>query len=370
MKFEVNREELNGVLGLVSKIAAVRSPQPSIQGVKFAVSGDRMVAMATDLYLSIRVHLDLEMCSGEEEFLLLPERLSQVLREVDDEKVTFVTDEVNVMLECKTGTFRFRRLGTEDFPEFPAFKDGSDVKLKTGPFTDLLDRTVYCAGRDKGRYAINGVYVKAEDGKAELVATDGRRLAVCNSTFEGIPEVSGIILPLKLVQVLHTELHKMDRDSDLEFNTDGSRVVFRFGDVHLSGSLVEGEYPRYNAVIPKALDKNAKVDREECIRICRIASIFTDTTKRSSRFTFSSGKLEISSELQEQGESNLEMEIEYDGEKTRLGFNPVYVIEYLKSVDAEKVNIAFSSSERAVLITHDDDEYNYRFALMPMKVND
>ena len=370
MIFTVDRTELTNALTLASKVAASRTPQHAIQGVRIEILEGKIVLQATDLDLSVTAVIHPSFVDGEEDFIVIPDRILQSLREVNDKEVTFSSSVSDLILECSAGRFKFRRMGAEDFPQLPKFDLEKAQSIKAGLLNPLFDRTSFCAGREKGRYAINGVYATSSEGLLTMVATDGKRLSLCSSEIEGLGDFTDVIFPVALIDLVHREISRLKPEEEIFFSTDSSQAFFKFGDLTLSGRLVEGEYPNYSVVIPKQLDKVATIDREEFLRICRISSIFTDPLKPIVVFNFSPASLSLESSLQEQGESRIGLDIQYDGENVMMGLNPVYLIDYLKILTVEEIKFHFTSGQRAVLIDHEGDEFKGKYVLMPMRIRD
>ncbi|GAB4151638.1 MAG: DNA polymerase III subunit beta [Planctomycetota bacterium] len=368
MMISVHRESLLSALGLVSKVAVPRSPQPVLQGVKFVVTEDRVTLMSTDLEIAVQVSVNLSTIDGSEEFIVFPDKFSAALREIPDEQIKLFTDAADLVLKYSSGTFRFRRMGAEDFPKLPEFPAEGSHLFKAKVLADMLGRTVFCAGREKGRYAINGVYAVLNDGLLEMAATDGKRLAACSINLEGAKDLPGIIIPVKLAEILHKELNALEPDADVSFYTDTRQASFKFANTILSGRLVEGEYPAYKSVIPKTNDKISVIDREALLQACKTTLIFTDVTTKTVAFNFEPDSLTLVAYLPEIGETKRTVEVKYAGEPCTMGFNPQYLVDYLKVIESESVNFQFSSANRAVLITEDEDVYGMHYVLMPMQL--
>ncbi len=370
MKITVSREELTGALALVSRVAVSRSPQAILQGVKFSAGPAGLELRATDLDIGITYVHSPSHCEGSEEFVLLPERLSSALREIGDSDVTLYTDASDLVLQHGDGMFKFRRMDADDFPNLPAFPEAGTHRFKAAPLAQMLSRTVFCSGREKGRYAINGVYITIGDGLFEMAATDGKRLSACSLNLEGAKDIQGLVLPVKLAEILNKEISGLAPDAPVDMFTDGRQVSFKFADVVLSGRLVEGEYPAYRSVIPKNNDKIAVVDRDEFTRICRASMIFTDIANKAVGFTFDTDSLTVHSRLQELGEAKLKIAVRYTGDPVTLGFNPQYLMDYLKAVQPGDINFQFTSGTRAALLTQDEDPYGFQHVLMPVTLRD
>ncbi|MFA4986889.1 MAG: DNA polymerase III subunit beta [Candidatus Brocadiia bacterium] len=369
MKFTVKREDFLSVCTLVFKAASAKSPSPALQGIKFSFKDGQMELQATDLDIAIRAKFTPSEVDGAEDFVLVPDIFLGVLREVKSKEVTFACEGPDLVLEASSGVYKFRRIGVEDFPELPSFPETGARPLAAGPLRSVFDRTVFCAAREKGRYAINGLFVSFAKESAEFAATDGRRLAVCTlKTKDTGATPLDAILPTRLVSIVEGEAARLSPDVEILFHSDGRSASFKVGDYCISGRLVEGEYPKYKNVIPANLDKMATIKRSDFVDMIKIAVLFVDNPTRGVATTFNAGRLNLLATHSERGESNQSMDIEFGGEQTVLGFNPVFIQEYLKVVTAEKIVFKFTSNTRAAMLEIADDPFEYKYVVMPTVV--
>ena len=371
MKFSVNREEFIDVLSLVARVVSPRSPQIVLQGVKFSVGENGIELQATDLELAVRAKLFPISCEGAQEFVIMPNKFLPVLREISDKEISLEAEDADLVLKCGEGEFRFRRLGAEDFPVIHAFPEDGFIRMAAKPLCGMFEKLTFCAGKEKGRYAINGVYLNCRDGSMDIVATDGRRLGICTHKSEDYShDIPGIILLTRLIELLDLEMKKLPEDGAVLFHTDERHASFKVGDIMFTGRLIEGEYPMYMGVIPTNLDKSAVVGYADFVHAIKIAAIFTDELNRVISIKMTGNSMSIASRLQEQGQTSLAIPVEYEGDEILMGFIPTYIQEYLKVIDVPEVHFKFTSSKRAVLFENPDDDYSYRYVLMPVEIKD
>ena len=200
-------------------------------------------------------------------------------------------------------------------------------------------------------------------------STNGHRLARM-----GVPAESGdtssadfIVPPGALQQV--QRLFK--KDELLEVARSGNHLGFRAGTAEVYTRLIEGTYPNYEAVIPRDNDKVATVDKkalESAVR--RMAVVASDQTHRI-RLKFESNRLHLNVLTPDLGEGQDELEVGYEGEEIEIGFNANYLLEVLRYMPTDEVDIAFKAPERAVTIEPSGSEnLDYLCLVMPLRLLD
>ena len=184
-------------------------------------------------------------------------------------------------LTLRSGQSRFQlqTLAPEDFPDLAAGEFATRSRLPPQDLKRLIDKTRFAISTEETRYYLNGIYLHAaQRGKEQTlraVATDGHRLAQAElpapKGAEGMP---GIILPRKTVH----ELHRLIEDSGdtVRVGVSPAKARFEIGTITLTSKLIDGTFPDYGRVIPKANDKKLKVSNAEFMsavdRVSTIAS--------------------------------------------------------------------------------------------------
>ncbi|MEC9373572.1 MAG: DNA polymerase III subunit beta, partial [Planctomycetota bacterium] len=240
----------------------------------------------------------------------------------------------------------------------------------------LISRTLFATARETSRYAINGVLLNVKKNKVEMVATDGRRLALARGAASGGGkdlEVSCII-PTKALSLVSKLIDTPDEHVRVAI-TD-NQVMFAFGDADqaphaiLASTLVEGAFPPYEDVIPKDQDKRAVFDVTVLRSGVRRAALLTNEESRGVRLKFS-GKgakgLNLTSRAPEMGEAEIDVDVSsYDGDEIEIGFNPSFLTDALKVVTEAEVVIELKAPNKPGLIKAGSD---FMYVVMPVSLS-
>jgi DNA polymerase-3 subunit beta len=155
----------------------------------------------------------------------------------------------------------------------------------------------------------------------------------------------------------------------IEFAKDESTLYFRIGQRLLTSRQLTGQFPNYEAVLPKDNTKTVTLPSDELSgAISRVAQ-FADERSRAVRMRMEKGELKLSASSTETGESEDTIETSYQGDSLTVGFNAQYILDFLKAVGAGDVRLEFKDAQSAgQLRPADSEDYKYRYIVMPMRI--
>lgn len=364
MKVKLSTQMLLNALGQTSTVAPTKSTKPVLECVSLRVPGDGgLLLEATDLDVAVRIHLaDVEV--EEEGALAIPAaRLLAVVREVGDEETTLVGEGQDLHVDSRGGHFRIRGEDVEQYPVIPSFPTDGGLSLPGDVLRSMIRRTVFATAKEAGRYALHGVLVKVTGDCIEFVATDGRRLARAVRTLDSssAKDLKVIVGP-KGLSLLDRAMG--EQPGEVLVALESRQVLFQVGGTVIVSRLIDGTFPAYEDVIPKACRAWIDLPVEDFSGALRRAALLTTRDASSVQFDIGPGLLTIRSRAPEIGEACVEMAIPYDGERQHLGFNPAFLVEGLKVMAPDRpVRFEFTDAKAPSKFT-DGDAYVY--VVMPI----
>lgn len=259
MKLVVKREPFTAALSAAAAVVPLRGVRQNLKNALLVADKDgNLEIQATDLEVGLRYKLKAESVKNPASLCLPCTTLAGLLKECTEDVVTLETEGAKGILTV--GRDRFEIVGQEssDFPDVPDLGDGATLPVPASEIARIIDRTLFAAAREQGRFAINGVYMQFKDKTLEVVATDGRRLAYCKRKLKGSGTLEdGVIVPVKMMQEVRKLCDPIAEGENVELAVRGRNFLVRGGDVTLSSLLVEGIFPKYQQVIPKDSDHEA-----------------------------------------------------------------------------------------------------------------
>lgn len=391
MKVIVDRASLLDAINLVSGAVAGRTPKVQLQCVKIIASKSQgageLTLIATDAEVSLRLSVSKVDVQQPGEALIPCDKIRQIVS-AEEGEATLTLESEGDAVHIRGNDAHFKVLGypPADFPpvpEFGAVVSGSDGNTKAkavlshpaGSLAQLVTRTLFAAAREASRYAFNGVLLKRDGKRLEMVATDGRRLALARANLSGTEKdakaVSCIVpskalnMMLKLVQA---------NDEPVQVAITDAQILFAFGTAASPGravlvsNLVEGVFPPYEDVIPKDQDKRVTFDRDVVSSAVKRAALLTNEESRGVRMHFrgKDRQLELASRAPEMGEANVKVDLAgYDGEDIEIGFNPLFIVDALKVLDEPQVMMELKATNKPGLIKSGTD---FLYVVMPVNL--
>lgn len=368
MNFTITRQNLHSGLASVSASIPSKTTLPVLSNILFQAENGSVWMSGTDLDVAVRIKVPADV--RQEGSLTAPgKKLQDITKELPDQPVELATMGSQLELKSGRGHFKLNSLPADEFPTLPEVDFDEGWRVTGTDVNRLIHHTSFAVSNEESRPILNGVLWELRDGAMRMVATNGHRLARM-----GVPAESGdtssadfIVPPSALQQV--QRLFK--KDEVLEVARSGNHLGFRAGAAEVYTRLIEGTYPNYDQVIPRDNDKIATVDKkalESAVR--RMAVVASDQTHRI-RLKFESGRLHLNVLTPDLGEGQDELEVGYEGEEIEIGFNANYLLEVLRYMPTDEVDIAFKAPERAVTIVPSEAEnLDYLCLVMPLRLLD
>ena len=208
------------------------------------------------------------------------------------------------------------------------------------------------------------------DGKLQMVATDGHRLALAASQIEQSSdrdETLKVIVPKKAL----IELGKLTAGSDdnLELSRDENHLYFEIQNRNLTSRMLAGQFPNYELVLPKNNDKSVTLNVDKITQAIRRAALMADERSHGVKVDLAGNQLSITSQSADVGEARELIPIDYNGENLSIGFNAQYLLDFLGVVGTDEVLFEFKDEQSPALMRPAGDEQsNYKYVIMPMRL--
>lgn len=364
MKLQFTREDALKSMQVLQGIIGSKSMLPILSHVILETGPDGAKLIASDLEIWVSCLLSAEV--EEEGSTSIPgRRLFNILRELPEGDLNLDSGSNNETRITSPGSFFLMKgLPREEFPTPPELGEVKSISIRQGDLKNLIKLTSYAISVDETRYVLNGLYLLFEKGELTVVASDGRRLALARTECpvdEGFRKDA--ILPSKTV---HELARILGDDGECIIKLGERQVAFELPGIMIISRLVEGRFPDYRQVIPREECVTIAVNRNEFLRVVRLASLITDEKSNSVRFLFDKGMVKLSAVTPDVGESREELTIEYDGNKLEVAFNPYFIIDVLKALESEEeVKLQLIDSDRPGVFNQDE---RFLCVIMPMKL--
>jgi DNA polymerase-3 subunit beta len=362
-KFRVTKEKILDGLQRVQNVVSTRTTLPILSNVLVQAGAKGLDLTTTDLDVAVRCTVEAEV-SKPGGTTLPARKLFMILKEVPAADIEIEVDDKNAAsIRCGSSFYKIMGLPEEEFPRFPQI-DGKALKIDQVVLRDMLRKTAYAVSSDETRYVLNGVYMSFKADKLTVVATDGRRLALVERDLE-VPKgaEAELILPTKAV----SELGRLLTDKgDVKLSIGDNQIIFNLGSTILSSKLIEGTYPNFRQVIPAEAKERVQLEREVLLSALHRASILASEKSQSVKLAFGKNTLTITATTPDVGEAKETVAINYKGKEIAIAFNPQYMMDPLRNLDADEVFIELTDELSPGVIKVNEP---FLYVIMPMRLN-
>jgi len=368
MKLSFNRNALSEALGLLTLVVPARTPKPILRCVRIAADDKSTRLCATDLELGINYLVREVKVEQPGEVIIPAETLAAVVRESSDDALSLEAQEGICKIAGADSHFTIYGQEASQYPTVPSFDGDGDIEITLGNLQAGIEQCLFATAKESTRYALNGVLWEIKGKKLSLIATDGRRLARSRVDLVSAPAEkiikAKIIVPAKTMALLG-RLSGEDKDSVLVKLVD-NQVLISWADVVISSGLIEGNFPKYEDIIPKDYDKKLTLPTEGVLSAVRRAALLTSEESKGIRITIGKGTIVFSGSAPETGDAKVEMGIDYKGEPVEIGFNPQFLIDALRVIRTAEFELELGQADRPGLIK---SGANLLYVLMPINLS-
>ena len=374
MKLVCSQAELNASLQLVSRAVASRPTHPVLANVLLTADAGTGRLSLTGFDLSLGIQTSLAASVQTSGAITLPARLfgEIVARMPSDSPISLSCAEgaEQVDLTSASGTYQMRGMPADDFPELPLAQSGTPIRLDPEVLVKGLRGTLFASSADEAKQLLTGVHLGLDAEGLECAATDGHRLAVLRleNSAEGEGAVD-VTVPARSLRELERLLSGRGSGEAVSLFCDRGQVVFQWADQVLTSRSLDGAYPNYRQLIPESFARSLRLDRRALVsaleRVAVLADQHNNVVKLSS--DPATGQLAISADAQDVGSGSESLAADVSGDPIQIAFNVRYVLEGLKAMAGERVELRCNAPTTPVVLAPQDDPA-FTYLVMPVQI--
>jgi DNA polymerase-3 subunit beta len=364
MEVVIDRDAFLKGLQMVQNIVEPRQTLPILANVLLEAAGDSVRLTATDLEVGARVSVPAKV-GAIGAITVSARKLAEIVKELPAAAVALkVSDNVTVSLRCGGATYRMVGLAPDDFPPVVPASPQSWVSIEAKILREMLTQTSFAVSHDETRYALNGVLFAFQGKDVRMVATDGHRLALSTRSLgQGVASATGIV-PRKAV----TEIMRViGAGEEVQLAITENQFVLQMPNFVMTARLIEGQFPNYEAVIPKAHPGRLTTARGALSSALRRVSVMAEERNKPVKLALSPASLKVSASSQDLGEAEEILDVEYAGEEMVIGFNSRYLLEAMSALEKDQVVLEIKDAQSPGVIKSVEGE-GYCCVIMPMRI--
>jgi len=369
MEFSADTKSLAEALDQVEESVEKKSTIPILSNVLIEATANRLRLAATDLDLSIRTFCPAQV-KVPGSVAAPARRFLGIVRSLSEAEVHVRALE-NHWLQVSAGrsVFKLAALAKDNFPALPDVPKAL-AEVPAGLLAGLIDRTAFAISNQESRYTLNGALLVLKPGSIEMAATDGHRLPLGarDVVIVGLGNEERLLVPKRAVIGLRRLAYGQEADSPIHVAKDDRHLFFSAGDSVICARSLAGQFPNYEAVLPKSNTLRATLDAATLRESLRRVTLLAPEQTHAVCLTLESGRLTLSASGADTGEATESLDAAYQGEALRVAFNSAFLLDLLSVIKSGNVEIALKDAESAAeLRPSDQADYRYTCVIMPMR---
>lgn len=368
MKFTCSQQTLSKALNIVSKAVTSRTTIPILKGILLEASSDGTLTLsASDLDLSIEKRIDTAV--EESGSVVVSAKLfSDIIRKLPNEEIEIEEQESNnIIIKCKGSEFVIVGQPADEFPNIGEVNEDEKLYMEKNILKDMIKKTSFSASIDESKGIIVGVLIEMEENSLNMVALDGFRMAVVKETMRNEVQRK-IIISARILNEINKIISDIEESKEVYMILDEKKAVFLIEETKVVLRLLEGDFIKYNDIIPKEFKSKVKVSRSDLLNSIERASLLAREGKNNLiKLSIVENNMIITSRSEE-GNVKEELFIDKEGTDLDIGFNSKYILDVLKALDDEEISIEFNTSVSPCLIKPVEGE-EYVYLILPVRIS-
>jgi len=371
MKFIVSSVALLKKLQIVGGVINSSNTIPVLDHFLFELENSSLTITASDLETTMSTTIDVD--SESKGKLAIPSKLLlDTLKTFPEQPLTFVVLENNIIeINSNHGKYALAYSDGEQFPKTIQLDNPSSTKLSSDVLLKAINNTLFAAGNDDLRPVMSGVFFQLSNNNLTFVATDAHKLVKYTRSDFSASETAEFIMPKKPLNLLKTILGDKEYEVAVEYNNSNAKFILP--ETLIICRLIDGNYPNYEAVIPKENPNVLTIDRIQFLNSVKRVSIFSNKTTHQIRLRAAGAELNISAEdLDFSNKAEERLTCDYQGDDIQIGFNSRFLLEMLNNLESSEIRLEMSLPNRAGILkptSGNADGESITMLVMPVMLN-
>ena len=370
MKFKCSKNDLILALNNVSRTVTSKTTMPILEGVLIETYDNNIKLTTNDLEIGSEYIIRAEIeVSGSTVVDL--KTFNEIIRKIESESITFEIENGIFIIKSTSGIFKLLTMNPDEFTRLPVFNVDKEIEISEKMFKDMVKKTVFATSSDQNRPVYTGALVDVQSGLVNIVAIDGFRMAIRKEYLEKSSDFKAIIPSKALTEIIKT-LSDSD-DSIMKIGINKNQALFRIGPCTVVSRIIEGDFLNYNSIIPSETDTKVRIARKSLLESLERVSIFAKEVAEKDKkvpvkINMSLDMFEISC-VSVTGDAKEKVNAVVEGKDLEIGFNPRYLMEALKVIDDDEIELNFTSNVLPLIIKPLVG-HGYVYMVLPVKLKD
>lgn len=365
MKFICEQSALNEAINNVSRAVPPKSPITALEGIKLFLHDNQLEITGYDLELGIQTVIPAET-EDYGEIILNCKLFGEIVRKMPNQKIYFEIDEnMTTSIKCESAEYKILALSADEYPSIPDSDKNNSFKISQPLLRNMINQTIFAVAVVDNKPVLMGELFDIENGRFNLVAIDGFRLAVRTEKLADDDNFNFVVKAKAL-----SEISKLLKDDENQFATvyvSKKHITFEINGYMVISRLLEGDFHNYKGSLPTSHTTEIVIETKNLISsLERCSLLINEKMKSPVKCHFENGKLKISCETG-LGKFYDEFNVDLSGSMVEIGFNCRYLLDAMKATESDKVKLELNGGLSPMKIVPLEGDA-YTFLVLPVRL--
>lgn len=366
MKIICNKSNLAKGVSIVSKAVPSKTTMPILECILVDATLDTIKLTANDMELGIQTEIDGEIISHG--MIAIDARIfSEIVRKLPDNEVSIETDDnYQVTIVCEKAKFNIAAKPGDDFTYLPVIERNQTITLSQFTLKEVIRQTIFSIADNESNKLMTGELFEINQNILRVISLDGHRISIRRIELNEEYEHQKLVVPGKtLIEISKILSGETDKDVGIFFTKN--HILFEFDQTIVVSRLIEGDYFRIDQMLSSDYDTKVRINKKEFLScIDRATLLVKEGDKKPIIINIMDEvmELKIKSQL---GSMNEDIYINKEGKDLLIGFNPKFLIDALRVIDDEEVELYLMNAKSPCFIRNEEEKYIY--LILPVNFN-
>lgn len=366
MKIICNKSNLAKGVSIVSKAVPSKTTMPILECILIDASMDVIKLTANDMELGIETKIEGEIV--EHGIIALNAKIfSEIVRKLPDNDVVIETESDNqAMITCEKAKFNIAAQSGEDFSYLPVVEKENSITISEFTLKEVIRQTIFSIADNDTNKMMTGELFEINDNILRVVSLDGHRISIRKIELNDNYGSEKVIVPGKTLQEI-SKIIGGEAEETVEISFTKNHIVFEFNQTMVVSRLIEGDYFRIDQMLSSDYETKVRVNKRELLDcIDRATLLIKEGDKKPIIINIGDDVMELKIKSQI-GTMDEEVVITKEGKDLLIGFNPKFLIDSLRVIDDEEVDLYFMNAKAPCFIK--DEQQSYIYLILPVNFN-
>lgn len=359
-----NKQKLQDGISICQKAITGKSTMPILEGIYINATKEGITLIGSDIDVCIETKVDADVL--EEGKVVIDSKIfGEIIRKLpnSDVRIEIIQDDT-VQITCEKSVFNVVFMNADEFPSIPKLDIAKELKVSQSILKNMIKSTSFAIAQDETRPILQGILFEVKEKKLNLVALDGYRMAIKTEYLDNDFDIE-VVIPGKTLNEVSKILEDIESIVNITFTNN--HILFDLGETKIISRLLEGKYVNYLSLLPQEHKLLINVNRQELQNGIERASLMAkEGNSNLVKLEMNEESIIITSNSQ-LGKVREEVTVNMQGDPIQIAFNSRYIIDVLKNMEDDNVQIEMTSSVSPCVIKGKEAE-SYKYLVLPVRL--